>query len=145
MPPGAPRGQTRSPLEARREAAREIARQIALEGIKTAGEKDWRALSEWLRLTFPAMLKCVPRARDPAAQGFAFSKFTVVLYGARIFWCKTMQSGETPRQYACFGVAGGVPENLAKRTPPNNGGFRRNCSDYCSEFFFLVAVFNRKQ
>jgi len=24
-----------------------------LEGIRTAGEKDWRALSEWLKLTFP--------------------------------------------------------------------------------------------
>jgi hypothetical protein len=35
------------------EAAREIARQAALEGIKTAGEKDWRALAEWLKLTFP--------------------------------------------------------------------------------------------
>jgi len=35
------------------EAARETARQAALEGIKTAGEKDWRALAEWLKLTFP--------------------------------------------------------------------------------------------
>jgi len=34
-------------------AARETARQTALEGIKTAGEKDWRALAEWLKLTFP--------------------------------------------------------------------------------------------
>jgi hypothetical protein len=34
-------------------AAREEARQSALEGIKTAGEKDWRALAEWLKLTFP--------------------------------------------------------------------------------------------
>jgi hypothetical protein len=35
------------------EAAREVARQTALEGIRTAGEKDWRALAEWLKLTFP--------------------------------------------------------------------------------------------
>jgi hypothetical protein len=35
------------------EAVRETARQAALEGIKTAGEKDWRALAEWLQLTFP--------------------------------------------------------------------------------------------
>ena len=35
------------------EAARETARQKALEGIKTAGDKDWRALAEWLKLTFP--------------------------------------------------------------------------------------------
>ena len=35
------------------EAAREEARQTALEGIKAAGEKDWRALAEWLKLTFP--------------------------------------------------------------------------------------------
>jgi hypothetical protein len=35
------------------EAAREEARQKASEGIRTAGEKDWRELSEWLKLTFP--------------------------------------------------------------------------------------------
>ena len=35
------------------ESAREVARKTALEGIKTAGEKDWRALAEWLKLTFP--------------------------------------------------------------------------------------------
>jgi hypothetical protein len=35
------------------DAAREEARQKALEGIKSAGEKDWRALAEWLKLTFP--------------------------------------------------------------------------------------------
>jgi hypothetical protein len=40
-------------LEPRMEAAREEARQKALEGIKTAGAKDWRALAEWLKLTFP--------------------------------------------------------------------------------------------
>ena len=40
-------------LESRMEAAREEARQKALEGIKAAGQKDWRALAEWLKLTFP--------------------------------------------------------------------------------------------
>jgi hypothetical protein len=35
------------------DAAREEARQRALEGIKAAGQKDWRALAEWLKLTFP--------------------------------------------------------------------------------------------
>jgi hypothetical protein len=34
--------------------AREHARQKALQAIKTAGEKDWRAQAEWLRLSFPA-------------------------------------------------------------------------------------------
>jgi len=34
--------------------ARECARQKALSAIKAAGEKDWRANAEWLRLTFPA-------------------------------------------------------------------------------------------
>jgi hypothetical protein len=34
--------------------ARELARQKALQAIKAAGEKDWRARVEWLRLTFPA-------------------------------------------------------------------------------------------
>jgi len=40
-------------LEPHMDAAREEARQKALEGIKSAGEKDWRALAEWLKLTFP--------------------------------------------------------------------------------------------
>ena len=34
--------------------AREQERLKALQAIKTAGEKDWRASAEWLRLTFPA-------------------------------------------------------------------------------------------
>lgn len=34
--------------------AREVARLEALRSIKTAGEKDWHARAEWLRLTFPA-------------------------------------------------------------------------------------------
>ena len=39
-------------LEPQMDIAREQARKKALEGIKTAGEKDWRALAEWLKLTF---------------------------------------------------------------------------------------------
>jgi hypothetical protein len=34
--------------------AREVARQKALKAIQTAGEKDWRAHAEWLKLAFPA-------------------------------------------------------------------------------------------
>ena len=41
-------------LEARMSEAREHARQKALQAIKGAGERDWRAHAEWLRLTFPA-------------------------------------------------------------------------------------------
>ena len=41
-------------LEERLSDAREQARLKALQGIKIAGEKDWRAYAEWLRLTFPA-------------------------------------------------------------------------------------------
>ena len=41
-------------LEERLSDAREKARLKALQAIKTAGEKDWRAYAEWLRLTFPA-------------------------------------------------------------------------------------------
>ena len=41
-------------LEARMSEAREHARQKALSSIKAAGEKDWRANAEWLRLSFPA-------------------------------------------------------------------------------------------
>jgi len=41
-------------LEARMSEAREHARQKALSSIKAAGERDWRANAEWLRLTFPA-------------------------------------------------------------------------------------------
>ena len=40
-------------LEDRMSEARELARQKALQAIKAAGEKDWRAWAEWLRLTFP--------------------------------------------------------------------------------------------
>jgi hypothetical protein len=41
-------------LEERLSDAREQARLKALQAIRTAGEKDWRASAEWLRLTFPA-------------------------------------------------------------------------------------------
>ena len=40
-------------LEARLSEAREHARQKALQAIKEAGQKDWRAHAEWLRLSFP--------------------------------------------------------------------------------------------
>src|SRR5438477_468550 len=40
-------------LEERIADAREHARLKALQGIKEAGERDWRAHAEWLRLTFP--------------------------------------------------------------------------------------------
>jgi len=41
-------------LEERILDARENARLKALQAIKVAGGKDWRAHAEWLRLTFPA-------------------------------------------------------------------------------------------
>jgi hypothetical protein len=41
-------------VETRLEEARELARKKALQAIKSAGEKDWRASAEWLRLVFPA-------------------------------------------------------------------------------------------
>jgi len=41
-------------IEQRIDEARELARQKALAAIKAAGDKDWRAHAEWLRLTFPA-------------------------------------------------------------------------------------------
>jgi hypothetical protein len=44
-------------LEPQMEIAREEARKKALKGIKTAGEKDWRALAEWLKLTFPVSIR----------------------------------------------------------------------------------------
>jgi hypothetical protein len=44
----------RPDIEERMDEAREVARQKALQAIKAAGEKDWRAWAEWLRLTFPA-------------------------------------------------------------------------------------------
>ena len=44
----------RPEIEQRMEQARETARQKALQAIKAAGQKDWRAWAEWLRLTFPA-------------------------------------------------------------------------------------------
>lgn len=39
-------------IEERMSEARERARQTALHRIKSAGDKDWRAYAEWLRLTF---------------------------------------------------------------------------------------------
>jgi hypothetical protein len=44
----------RPEIEQRIDEARELARQKALQAIRAAGEKDWRAHAEWLRLTFPA-------------------------------------------------------------------------------------------
>jgi terminase small subunit-like protein len=41
-------------LEEKLNQAREFARQKALQAIKGAGAKDWRASAEWLRLTFPS-------------------------------------------------------------------------------------------
>jgi hypothetical protein len=41
-------------LEERMPEAREIARHKMLQRIKRAGENEWRAAAEWLRLTFPA-------------------------------------------------------------------------------------------
>jgi hypothetical protein len=41
-------------LQQRLSDAREHARLKALQGIKAAGERDWRAWSEWLKLTNPA-------------------------------------------------------------------------------------------
>jgi hypothetical protein len=40
-------------VEERLAESREFARQKALQAIKAAGEKDWRAYAEWLRLSFP--------------------------------------------------------------------------------------------
>jgi hypothetical protein len=40
-------------LEVRFNEARERARQKELRKIKDAGERDWRASVEWLKLTFP--------------------------------------------------------------------------------------------
>jgi CRP-like cAMP-binding protein len=41
-------------LEEQMNQAREAARQKALQSIQAAGEKDWRANAEWLKLAFPA-------------------------------------------------------------------------------------------
>jgi hypothetical protein len=43
----------RPKIDQRMDEARELARQKALQAIKAAGEKDWRAHAEWLRLSFP--------------------------------------------------------------------------------------------
>ena len=43
-----------SQIEDAMSEARECARQKALSAINAAGEKDWRANAEWLRLSFPA-------------------------------------------------------------------------------------------
>jgi hypothetical protein len=50
-----------SQIEDAMNEARERARQKALSAIKAAGEKDWRANAEWLRLTFPADYRNAPK------------------------------------------------------------------------------------
>jgi hypothetical protein len=67
---------------------------------------------QWERLLgrSSASLKATPAARRAAAPPMRPSvllcpKFTVVFYGQRIFCCKTAQSSETARQYACVGPA----------------------------------------
>jgi hypothetical protein len=44
----------RPKVNQRMDEARELARRKALQAIKAAGEKDWRAHAEWLRLAFPS-------------------------------------------------------------------------------------------
>ena len=44
-------------LEERLSESRELARQKALRAIQAAGERDWRAWAEWLKLAFCADYK----------------------------------------------------------------------------------------
>jgi len=48
--------------------AREIGRREALRSIRAAGEKDWRAHAEWLRLSFPEDYRARPDHITQAVQ-----------------------------------------------------------------------------
>ncbi len=50
------------------EKAREIGRREALRSIRAAGEKDWRAHAEWLRLSFPEDYRARPDHITQAVQ-----------------------------------------------------------------------------
>lgn len=50
------------------EEAREVGRREALRSIKAAGEKDWRAHAEWLRLSFPEDYRVRPDHITQAVQ-----------------------------------------------------------------------------
>jgi hypothetical protein len=60
-------------LEPRLTEAREFARQKALGAIKNAGERDWRAWAEWLKLSFPSDYRCSSTRIDVSANAFASS------------------------------------------------------------------------
>jgi hypothetical protein len=53
--------------------AREVARQKALKAIQAAGEKDWRAHAEWLKLAFPADYRGSANRIEVSATAFASS------------------------------------------------------------------------
>src|SRR5260370_39542841 len=63
----------RPEIEQRIDEARELARKKALQRIKAAGEKDWRAYAEWLRLTFPADYRGSVNKIDVSATAHASS------------------------------------------------------------------------
>jgi hypothetical protein len=65
-------------LEPRLTEAREFARQKALQAIKNAGERDWRAHSEWLKLSYPSDYRGGSTRIDVSANAFASSAVVVV-------------------------------------------------------------------
>jgi hypothetical protein len=60
-------------LETRLTEAREFARQKALQAIKNAGERDWRAHAEWLKLSYPSDYRGGNTRIDVSANAFASS------------------------------------------------------------------------
>jgi hypothetical protein len=64
-------------LEERMSEARELARQKALQAIKCAGEKDWRAWAEWLRLAYAADYRGNANKIEVSATANASSGLTI--------------------------------------------------------------------
>ena len=64
-------------LETRMDEARELARQKSLRAIQKAGNKDWRAHAEWLRLAFPADYRGNTNKIEVSAAAHASSGFVL--------------------------------------------------------------------
>jgi hypothetical protein len=64
-------------LETRMDEAQELARQTALRAIQKAGDKDWRAHAEWLRLAFPADYRGNANRIEVSAAAHASSGFVL--------------------------------------------------------------------
>lgn len=84
-------------LEERMTEARELARQKALQTIWLAGDKDWRARAEWLRLTFPADYRGLTSKLEVSATAQASSGFVLTIEQQEELRRRCQQALASPR------------------------------------------------